>query len=82
YGAVEPVELDAGERHVVDTGHVVAFTEEVSWDVTRVGGLKSSLLSGEGLVCEFGGPGTVWLQTRSHDAFLSWLIPQLPTREE
>ena len=82
YGAVDRVELDSGERHVVDTGHVVAFTEGVSWDVTRVGGLKSSLLSGEGLVCEFGGPGTVWLQTRSHDAFLSWLIPQLPTREE
>jgi uncharacterized protein (TIGR00266 family) len=82
YGAVDRVDLDADERHVVDTGHVVAFTEGTSWDVTRVGGLKSSLLSGEGLVCEFTGPGTVWLQTRSHDAFLSWLIPQLPTREE
>jgi len=38
YGAVEPVELDAGERHVVDTGHVVAFTEEVSWDVSGSAG--------------------------------------------
>ena len=82
YGAVEPVELGSGERYVVDTGHVVAFTESVSWDVKRVGGLKSSLLSGEGLVCEFTGEGTVWLQTRSQDAFLSWLIPQIPTGSE
>jgi len=80
YGAVEPIELDAGETHVVDTGHIVAFTEETEWSVRKVGGLKSTLLSGEGLVCEFSGPATVWLQSRSQDAFLSWLIPQLPTQ--
>jgi uncharacterized protein (TIGR00266 family) len=80
YGAVEPTELSAGETRVVDTGHVVAFTDGVDWDVRRVGGLKSSLLSGEGLVSEFTGPGTVWIQTRSQDAFLSWLVPKLPNR--
>ena len=82
YGAVERVELDAGESYTVDTGHVVGFTDGVTWDVNRVGGLKSTLLSGEGLVCEFTGEGTVWLQTRSHDAFLAWLIPQLPTNNQ
>jgi len=80
YGAVESIDLDAGESHIVDTGHIVAFTDETEWSVRKVGGLKSTLLSGEGLVCEFTGPGTVWLQTRSQDAFLSWLIPQLPTQ--
>ena len=79
YGAVEERELAAGERFVVDTGHIVAFEGGVNWDVTKVGGLKSTLFSGEGLVAEFQGPGTVWLQTRSQDAFLSWLIPQLPS---
>jgi hypothetical protein len=43
--------------------------------------MKSTLFSGEGLVCKFSGSGTVWLQTRSQDAFLSWLVPQLPVRE-
>jgi uncharacterized protein (TIGR00266 family) len=79
YGAIHEVELDAGEEYTVDTGHIVAFEESASFDVRRVGGLKSTLFSGEGLVCTFTGPGKVWLQTRSQDALLAWLIPKLPT---
>jgi uncharacterized protein (TIGR00266 family) len=82
YGAVEERELRDGERFVVDTGHIVAFEGDVNWDVRRVGGLKSTLFSGEGLVAEFEGPGRVWLQTRSQDAFLSWLVPQLPSTND
>jgi uncharacterized protein (TIGR00266 family) len=78
YGAIETVDLAAGEEHVVDTGHIVAFEGTADFDVRRVGGLKSTLFSGEGLVCQFSGPGRVWLQTRSQDALLSWLIPRLP----
>jgi uncharacterized protein (TIGR00266 family) len=81
YGAIHEVELAPGERYTVDTGHIVAFEESTSFDVTRVGGLKSTLFSGEGLVCEFTGPGTVWMQTRSPDAFLAWLIPNLPSND-
>ena len=79
YGAIEEVTLDPGERYVVDTGHIVAFEEGVDFSVRKVDGLKSTLLSGEGLVCEFTGTGTIWVQSRSPDAFLSWLIPQLPS---
>ena len=43
-----------------------------------VGGIKSTLFSGEGLVVDMTGPGRILLQTRSMDAFLSWLIPHLP----
>jgi len=79
YGAIESVELGPGEHYTVDTGHIVAFEETASFSVRQVGGLKSTLFSGEGLVCAFEGPGTVWLQSRSQDAFLAWLIPKLPT---
>jgi uncharacterized protein (TIGR00266 family) len=79
YGAIHEVELSEGERYTVDTGHIVAFEESASFDVERVGGLKSTLFSGEGLVCTFTGPGKVWLQTRSQDALLAWLIPKLPS---
>lgn len=79
YGAIHEVELDAGETYTVDTGHIVAFEGDVTFDVNRVGGLKSTLFSGEGLVAKFEGPGRVWMQSRSEDAFLSWLIPKLPT---
>lgn len=78
YGAVHEMELASGQKYKVDTSHVVAFSEGVTYEVKKVGGWKSTILSGEGLVCELTGPGKVMLQTRSAGAFLSWLIPQLP----
>jgi uncharacterized protein (TIGR00266 family) len=78
YGAIHEVVLAAGQKYTVDTGHMVSFDEGVRYDVKRVGGLKSTLFSGEGLVCELTGPGRITLQTRSEDAFISWLTPQLP----
>lgn len=78
YGAMHERELAAGESFTVDTGHLVAFSQSLEFDVRRVGGLRSSMLSGEGLVVHLEGPGRVILQTRSEDAFLSWLIPKLP----
>jgi uncharacterized protein (TIGR00266 family) len=80
YGAIEAHDVAPGESVVVDTGHVVAFEETLDFEVRRVGGLRSTLFSGEGLVCEFTGAGTVWTQTRSPDAFLAWLVPKLPVQ--
>ena len=78
YGAIHELNLAAGQRHTVDSGHLVAFGEGMPFEVRRVGGLKSTLFSGEGLVVDLTGPGRVLMQTRSMDAFLSWLIPRLP----
>lgn len=78
YGALEQRELGPGEQYVVDTGHIVGFDPSVSFEVRRVGGWRSTVLSGEGLVCNLTGPGRVLMQTRSEDAFLGWLIPKLP----
>ena len=82
YGAIHEVDLAEGERYTVDTGHIVAFEDTADFSVERVGGLKSTLFSGEGLVCRFRGPGRVWLQSRSQDAFLAWLVPQLPSQQD
>jgi uncharacterized protein (TIGR00266 family) len=78
YGAIHEMELAAGDAYTVDTGHLVAFTEGMGFNVRRIGGMKSTLFSGEGLVVDLTGPGKIMLQTRSDDAFLSWLIPRLP----
>ncbi len=78
YGAIHELNLAAGESYTVDTGHLVAFSDSLGFKVRRVGGLKSTLFSGEGLVVDLTGPGRVLMQTRSTDAFLSWLIPNLP----
>jgi len=78
YGAIHEKELATGESYTVDTGHLVAFTEGMGFKVRRIGGLKSTLFSGEGLVVDLTGPGKIFIQTRSEDAFLTWLIPKLP----
>jgi len=79
YGAIEAHELAAGERLVVDTGHIVAFHEGMGHELQRVSrGMKSLLFSGEGIVSAFTGPGTVWTQSRSSQSFLSWLARHLP----
>jgi len=82
YGAIHEIDLEADQKYIVDTGHMVAFAEGVGYSVKRVGGLKSTLFSGEGLVCELTGPGKIMIQSRSADAFLSWLIPKIPKREK
>ena len=81
YGAIQEITLDAGQTYTVDTGHMVSFDEGVGYTVRRVGGLKSTFFSGEGLVVELTGPGKATIQSRSTDAFLAWLIPHLPSRD-
>ncbi len=78
YGAIHEMNLAAGETITIDTGHLVAFTADIGFQVRKIGGLKSTLFSGEGLVVDLTGPGRVLGQTRSTDQFLSWLIPKLP----
>ena len=79
YGAIHHIDLQPGQTYTVDTGHMVAWTDGVQYSVRKVGNWKSTFFSGEGLVCDLTGPGRIYLQTRSQDAFLSWLIPKLPT---
>ena len=81
YGAIHEMILESGQSYTVDTGHLVAFTEGIDFKVRKVGGLKSTLFSGEGLVVDLTGPGRVLMQSRSTDQFLSCLIPQLPHAE-
>jgi len=82
YGAIHEKVLAAGEKYIVDTTHLVAFPASMPVEPKTVGGLKSTLLSGEGLVVELTGPGRLLMQTRSPNAFLSWLIPNLPFKRQ
>lgn len=81
FGAIHPVDLKPGEELRVDTGNLVAFQMGISYGVERVGGLKSTVLSGEGLVLRLKGPGRAYLQTRSPGAFVGWLYPLLPRQQ-
>ena len=65
---------------VVDTGNLVAYSEGLTYEVERVGGLKASLLSGEGLISRLRGQGTVMVQSRSPGAFASWIKKFIPSK--
>lgn len=80
FGAFYSRTLAVGEPYVVDTGHIVAFTDGMHYSIkTASRGLFSSVATGEGLVCLFTGPGTIWMQTRNVRAFASSIVPFLPS---
>ncbi len=79
YGAILETSLAQGEVMTLDTGHVVAFDDTITYSVRKAGSWKTSLLGGEGLVTDFTGPGRIWMQTRSTPDFISWLISVVPT---
>ncbi len=69
------IEKDVSGSFVVDTGHVVAWEPGLNYSIRGMGGLKSTMLSGEGLVMEFSGTGKLYLQTRTMSGIASWLTP-------
>lgn len=66
YGSIHKYELKAGETRAVDNGHLVAWTASTQYRVGLAnarGGIITSMKSGEGLMCHFQGPGTIYLQS-------------------
>ncbi|MGB4772148.1 MAG: TIGR00266 family protein [Chitinophagaceae bacterium] len=56
--------LAPGEVLKIDTGCVVGYTQEISFDIQFIGGIRNTIFGGEGLFfATLRGPGTVWLQT-------------------
>jgi len=79
YGAIKSIEISPENPVIVDNGHVVAFTEGLSYNVTKVGGLGSAILGGEGVVLNFSGKGTVFIQTRNLTSLAGSLMPFMRT---
>ncbi len=79
FGAIYPVEVK--DEYIVDTGHIVAFEDSLTFSLSKVGkSWISSILGGEGLVCRFKGTGTVWCQSHSERSFGFALGPKLRAR--
>ena len=75
YGGIIPIPVEGS--YVVDTGHMVAFDDTLDFKIRGVGGLKSTMMSGEGLVMEFNGAGTVYIQSRNLGSLVGWISPML-----
>lgn len=56
--------LQPNETIRIDTGCLVAMTQDVDYDIEMVRGVKTMLFGGEGLFfATLRGPGTVWIQS-------------------
>jgi len=73
FGAIDKHVLEAGQKIVVDNFHLVAFSDTCQYKVAKFGGLKETILGGEGLVTEITGPGEVYIQTKNLREFVEWL---------
>lgn len=82
FGAIHRKVLAPGELYAVDTGHLVAWEGHLQYNLRKAAksGFFRSLVSGEGLVAEFTGPGEVLLQTRNLAAFAGLLKPFFPSQ--
>jgi uncharacterized protein (TIGR00266 family) len=82
FGAIHRKTLRPGETYVVDTGHLVAWEAQMQYNLRKAAkaGFLRSLVSGEGMVAEFQGPGEILIQTRNLEAFASMLRPFFPSQ--
>jgi len=82
FGAIDKHTLKPDQTLIVDNFHLVAFSDSCNYKVTKFGGLKETLLGGEGLVTKIRGPGDVYIQTKNLREFVDWLWTLLEPRIE
>ena len=81
WGSILSMNLKSGEKMILDNYQLVAMSASADYRVTKHGGLKDiHIWSGEALVIEIIGPGTVYYQTKNFTEFVRTLIPFLPKR--
>jgi uncharacterized protein (AIM24 family) len=73
FGAIDKHELGAGESLIVDNYHLAALSDTCQYEVRMFGGLKSTILGGEGFVTHVTGPGEVYVQTKNVKEFVDWI---------
>lgn len=78
-GAAIRYQLQAGEKIIVDTGHLVMMDLTCSLDIQTIKGAKNIFFGGEGLFnTVITGPGEVVLQTMPISKLAESIIPYMP----
>lgn len=78
-GTIYERKLQPGETLRIDTGCLVAMTQDVRYDIEMVSGVKTALFGGEGLFfATLSGPGTVWVQSLPFSRLASRVFAAAP----
>ncbi|MBL1226317.1 TIGR00266 family protein [Enterococcus sp. BWR-S5] len=78
YGDIVELQLDGNQPFIIDNQHVVAWTESLDYNIKVASGIFG-FTTGEGLVNEFHGRGTVLIQTRNVEALAGMVAPFIAT---
>jgi uncharacterized protein (TIGR00266 family) len=73
YGGIIERRIEKDERLLLDNYHLVSLSESAIYKVIKVGGMKTTILGGEGLATEIIGPATVYFQTKNIREFIDLL---------
>jgi uncharacterized protein (TIGR00266 family) len=80
-GDVIEKNLAAGEKLLIDPGHIAMFEPSVNYDINMVKGLKNVIFAGEGLfLATLTGPGKVWLETMAIANLAAKIRKYIPTK--
>jgi len=78
YGDIIELNMDGAKPMVVDNTHVVAWSTTLDYEIKVASG-TFGFTTGEGLVNEFHGAGSVLIQTRNVEALAGMLRPFFPS---
>jgi uncharacterized protein (TIGR00266 family) len=78
-GTLTEKTLAPGEELHVDTGCVVAYTQEVDMEIVKAGNIKSMIFGGEGVFfAKLKGPGRVWIQSMPFSRLAGRILANVP----
>lgn len=78
-GTIIKKSLQPGQTLKIDTGCLVAMTQNVNYDIQFVGGFKNAVFGGEGLFfATLTGPGDVWIQSLPFSKLASRVYASAP----
>lgn len=79
-GSSEVKYLNPGEQMIIDTGYLAMMDATCSMDIKSVGGIKNSLLGGEGLFnTVVTGPGNITLQSMPASKLVNMIATRMPS---
>ena len=79
YGDIREIHMDGTKNFVVDNTHVVAWSTTLDYEIKVASG-TFGFTTGEGLVNEFKGVGTILIQTRNLKSLADTINPFLPKK--
>lgn len=73
YGGYEKLIVEAGKTIRLDNNLFCAAKAKYQYELTKLGGFKSALLSGEGIVMKFTGPCQIYIHSRNNAKFVQMM---------